>query len=361
VVEKLEDILTRLGNKIASANAHDGQVEREEEKEQLSKDSGLMPLGDILKQAIPRSLRPQLEAATKALKPLSRVQNRLLEPCPEHQPNICFQHSVLCQTGLPYRDPGQEVRSWERRQGNVRLRIEAGVVPDSATGQYVNVSLPWGTKPRLILAHLNAEALRQDSPEIDIEGSLSGFVRRIRGFATGREIRMFKYQLAALSSATVRLAMFQGEHTLAINTHVITSFDLWLHKDERQRALWPSTVCLSKEYFESLQKHAVPLNEADLAALAHTAMGLDLYAWLAQRLHRINPHRPAFIAWSALKEQFGPDYDRMDNFKRFFRKTLAQVQRRYQSGRFELDSRGMTARNSPPPVSKRLIALPQTR
>ncbi len=85
---------------------------------------------------------------------------------------------------------------------------------------------------------------------------------------------MFKYQLASLSSPTVRLAIFQGDHAIAINTHVITSFDLWLHKNERPRALWPSTVSLSKEYFESLQKHGVPLNEADLAALAHTAMGL---------------------------------------------------------------------------------------
>jgi len=170
-----------------------------------------------------------------------------------------------------------------------------------------------------------------------------------------------RLSIAGVTSATVRLAMFQGDHAFAINTHVITSFDLWLHKNERQRALWPSTVCLSKEYFESLQKHAVPLNEADLAALAHTAMGLDVYSWLAQRLHRFDPRKPAFIAWSVLKEQFGPDYDRMDNFKRFFKKTLAQVRRRYQSARLELDNRGMTERNSPPPVSKRLIVLPKPR
>jgi hypothetical protein len=168
---------------------------------------------------------------------------------------------------------------------------------------------------------------------------------------------MFKEQLACLSTATVRLAMFQAERALAINTHVITSFDLWLQKDERQRALWPSTVCLSKEYFESLQKHAVPLNEADLAALAHTAMGLDIYAWLAQRLHRIDPRKPAFIPWTSLKEQFGPDYTKMFNFKREFRHTLAQVLRRYQTARIELDDKGITARTSPPPVGKRFMLL----
>jgi hypothetical protein len=328
-----------------------------------TKDHNLQSVGDIIKAGQPGSsglfaqLPTHIKSIARTSTPLSRVQNRLLEPCSDSDFEVCFQHSVLCQTGLPYRNPGDEVRLWEREQGNVTLRIEAGAIPDPASGKYVDVSLPWGTKPRLILAHLNAEALRQGSPEIDIEGSLSAFVKRVRGFATGREIRMFKYQLACLSTATVRLAMFQADRALAINTHVITSFDLWLQKDERQRVLWPSTVSLSKEYFESLQKHAVPLNEADLAALAHTAMGLDIYAWLAQRLHRIDPHKPAFIAWTALKEQFGPDYDRMDNFKRFFRKTLAQVQRRYQTARLELDNKGMTARISPPPVGKRLVLL----
>lgn len=66
--------------------------------------------------------------------------------------------------------------------------------------------MPWGTKPRLILAHLNAEALRQDSPVIEVENSLSAFVKRIRGFDGDREIRVFKDQLSRLSVAIVRLA-----------------------------------------------------------------------------------------------------------------------------------------------------------
>jgi hypothetical protein len=47
----------------------------------------------------------------------------------------------------------------------------------------------------------------------------------------------------------------------------------------------------------------------------------------------------------------------MFNFKREFRRTLAQVQRRYQTARIELDKKGMTARNSPPPVSKRFMLM----
>jgi hypothetical protein len=137
------------------------------------------------------------------------------------------------------------VRLWKRKQGIAALEIEAGRIPDPATGEHVNVGLPWEAKPRLILAHLNAEALRRGSPDIEIEASLSAFVKRIRGFDGGREIKMFKHQLACLSTATIRLAVFQERHAYAINTHVITAFELWLQKDERQRVLWPSTIRLS--------------------------------------------------------------------------------------------------------------------
>jgi hypothetical protein len=254
------------------------------------------------------------------------------------------------------------LRFWQRQQGFAALEIEAGRAFDPEKDEWIDVPLPWGPKPRLVLAHLNAEALRINSPDIVIDDSLSAFVKRIRGFDGGREIRMFEQQLRCLSTATIRLAMDRGGHTSQINTHVVSGFvDLWFRKDERQRVLWNPRVRLSQEYFDSLKHHAVPLNEADLAALAHTALGLDIYAWLAQRLHRIDPRKPAFIAWAVLKEQFGPDYQRMDKFKAVFRVALAQVLSRYKTARIEMDNRGMTARNSPPPVAKRLFLLPKAK
>jgi hypothetical protein len=323
----------------------------------------LQSLGDILGKATDTTL-----AKVHRLKPksapgqLTRVQARLLDAqandAHEHD-ELCFQHTVFCQTGLPYRDPGDDVREWQRTQGAVSLLIKAGEAQNPHTKEWVKVGLPWGTKPRLILAHLNAEALRQDSPLIEIESSLTAFVKRIRGFQQGREIRMFKHQLAALSTAVIRLAMSHGDHTKQVNTQVISAFDLWLEKDERQRVLWPSTIQLSLDYFVSLRDHAVPLPEADLAALAHSALALDLFAWLAQRLHRVHARTPAFIPWAALKEQFGQDYGRMNNFKAFFRRTLKQVMVRYPKARVDLDNRGLYAYNSPPPVApqRRLSVL----
>jgi hypothetical protein len=35
---------------------------------------------------------------------------------------IAYQHTVLCQTCLPYRDPGAATRIWERQQGGLSRR-----------------------------------------------------------------------------------------------------------------------------------------------------------------------------------------------------------------------------------------------
>ena len=71
-------------------------------------------------------------------------------------------------------------------------------------------------------------------------------------------------------------------------------------------------VELSPRYFDTLRKHAVPLDERAIGALANSPMALDVYAWLAQRLCRIRPRREQFVSWAALRDQFGLGYGRMD-------------------------------------------------
>ena len=82
-------------------------------------------------------------------------------------------------------------------------------------------------------------------------------------------------------------------------------------------------------------------------------MGLDVYTWLAQRLHRIPGNRPQFISWAALKAQFGDGYDRMDNFRRVFIQTLRLVHAQYQTAQIEIHAKGMTLFHSLPPVPPR--------
>ena len=86
-------------------------------------------------------------------------------------------------------------------------------------------------------------------------------------------------------------------------------------------------------------------------------MALDVYAWLAQRLHRVDPREGTFIAWERLRQQFGFGYASMRKFKQVFRTALGQVIAVYPAARLALDGRGMTLRHSPPPVLRRLVSV----
>ena len=266
---------------------------------------------------------------------------------------VLYQHSILCQTGLPYRNPGDDVRTWERTNGQAGLEIMAGKAWHPELCRFVELGLPYGPKPRLILAHLNSEALRQQSPQIEVEASLTSFVKRLKLDTGGRTISTIKDQLARLAACSMRFGGAWDGQAVTVNTQIVTAFNLWFPKEDGQRVLWPSSVKLSAEYFESLTKRAVPLHDRALMALSGSAMALDVYAWLAQRLHRIDWGKRVFVPWTALKAQFGWHYDRMDKFKAVFRQTLRDVHSQYRAADIELDGRGMTLRHSPPPVKGR--------
>jgi hypothetical protein len=137
-------------------------------------------------------------------------------------------------------------------------------------------------------------------------------------------------------------------------------FDLWFTKDARQRVLWPSVIRLSGDYFENLLSHAVPLEMRAISSLSHSALALDIYAWLAQRLHRIpKPHRQ-LVPWTALKDQFGPDYSSIRKFRQVFMEALRQVHAVYRAAKIDVTAEGLFLYTSPPPVAKTgvLVRLP---
>jgi hypothetical protein len=304
-------------------------------------------------------------SARPPLKPLTPVQRRRLESAAaiadDPPEGITFQHTVLCQTSLPYRDPGDSTRVWERRQGAVSLALEAGRVYDRAAQHLVEVGLPYGSRPRLILAHLNREALLHNSPRIEVESSLTAFIKRVLDHhsVNTREIGRFRHQLTRFAASLVRMAVdLPDDRAYQVDTKIIDFMELWGGKDERQRVFWPAVVELSPRYYDSLTKHAVPLDERAIGALANSPVALDVYAWLAQRLHRVDPHRPQFITWVSLHLQFGQGFARLRDFRRAFLDVLDTVHAQYRAARVEADERGITLRCSPPPVKGRLAIAP---
>jgi hypothetical protein len=321
----------------AAARSLFDRLERQAEQRP---DKSARKLGDVLKF-------PTVTPTDKRL--IDAHTDILAGPADE----IVFMHSVLTQCSLPYKPTDERV--WIRDQGNVSLLIEAGRARHPDTGKWVELPLPHGEKPRLVMLHLNSEALRTGSPVIDVQDSMTAFVRSLGIHVNGRNIRTLRDQIARLAAAHIMLGI--GPDT--IKADIIRQFRVWWPDDAQQRVLWPSVVRLDTDYFDSLTKHAVPLDSRAVAALAHSALDLDIYTWLAQRLHRIPKGKPQTITWPALKAQFGVGYAELRIFRRRFKEALKAVLTVYPSARIEIADVGLVLWNSPPPVLKKQVSTPR--
>ena len=80
-----------------------------------------------------------------ATSPAARRVVRLLDAgdATDRDPDsIRYMHTVMCQTGLPYRNPGDEMREWERVNGAVHMAVTAGKAMHPELGRFVNLGLP---------------------------------------------------------------------------------------------------------------------------------------------------------------------------------------------------------------------------
>lgn len=278
----------------------------------------------------------------------NRVQQTALDLIinPATPQDAMFQHSVLCQTFLPYRNPGDDITSWEQKQGNVTLAIQALKQFDE-NNELKIVGLPYGTKARLILAHINSQAIKTQNPHIRVEDTLTQFIRALGLSTDGRTINDTRDQIRRITTSVISLGYMDDSTKYQIDLKILKGFDF----TSDGKFSWSSELMLTEDYFNSLMNHAIPLDERALAALSNNAMALDIYAWLAQRLHRIDPSKHQFVSWQNLKDQFGRNYDTMKSFKQVFRRTLQVVRYQYQAAKIDEDlNKGYILKNSPTPI-----------
>lgn len=140
---------------------------------------------------------------------------------------------------------------------------------------------------------------------MDTGDSLTGFVRPLDLNINGHTIRMLKEQLPRLAASSLFIALAGKESFRHTHVTIVDEFDPWLSKHEGHRVLWLTTVTLGTKYFDSISRYAVPLSMKAISSIKNSALAMDIYSWLAQRLWRTPPKTPHWISWAALKAQFG--------------------------------------------------------
>lgn len=269
---------------------------------------------------------------------------------------IGFLHSVLCQAGLPRRRT--EARAFERRSGHMSTLLEAGKLFDGES--FVDQPLPYGVIPRLIMVHLSTEAVRTQQRSIEVGESVRRFLQTLGVSTSGGKrggYTALRRQLHALAACRMTLGMQAHGRAITVDTRPIQRFEAWVSHERANRTLWPGVLELSEGFFSTLTQHAVPLDSRALAALRHSSLALDLYAWLAHRLYRVRAVGGVKLSWWNLYEQFGQEYGCSRDFKREARRALRQVLAVYPGARVGEVIGGIVLYPSMPPVHTKCVRL----
>ncbi|WP_414463408.1 replication protein RepA [Hyphomicrobium sp. DY-1] len=299
--------------------------------------------------------RDQLRTLPRDQRRRAETQHLLTEGKGAERDSLRHIHSVLAMCSLPYKatpDP-----TWERTQGQMKLKITAGELMNPNTGEWEQQTLPYGSRARLILMHLSSQAILHNSPEIDIEKSLTGFIRSMGIAVTGGKqgsIHAFKQQINALAACSMKIGLFAGDKEKArtISTQPFTSLDIWLPASSKQKILWPEKIVFSQEFYNTLKKHALPVNLHAVRAFAGSPRKLDIYFWLTYRFNSIAEAK--HISWDALKEQFGIGYTRDRKFRADFTEEIKQIKEVFPKLPVLLSEKGFTIQ----PGAAEVMAIP---
>lgn len=339
----------------------DLRAQMESKRGTFAFDTYVRHLGHLQKE---RDQAKEAEAAKQAqLAAMPRERRRravireVFENAPPTLMDVRHIHSVAAVCGLPYERQPLEVREYERRQGQMALDVTAGSLRDGE-GNKVVQPLPFGPKARLVMLHLCSEAIRQKSATIEIAETLTGFVREM-GFSDsgGRKgpLTAFKEQINALAACTMRISVWDGKHARSRAVIPFDEVDVWLSSHPDQRTLWPSTVTFNDSFFESLKRHALPVNARAVKAFAGSARKLDLYFWIGYRLYNIRS--PLRMSWKALGEQFGQGFSRERAFRARLVDELNQIKEVFPRLPLKIMADGICLEPAEPDV----LALPAPR
>jgi hypothetical protein len=268
---------------------------------------------------------------------------------------IGFLYSGWAQAALPHKRLPDNA-PWQITTERVTLIVQPGLraVPN---GEPVSVGVPYGSRARLILLYLQSEALRTNSREIELGRSLHAWLRRLEIPIGGKSMKDVRDQAERLSRCRMTFTIKQGNRTGLVNQNLLDT-SMFVEEDNKQGSLFIETATLSEMFFQQLKKHPVPIEESAVRQIANNSMALDLYCWLAYRLHALAEPTP--IGWRALHQQFGRGVKRLDHFKDQFKETFALTLAVYPDAEVDVHERGVILRPSRPPVapsSPRLVAV----
>jgi Plasmid encoded RepA protein len=255
-----------------------------------------------------------------------------------------YVHAGFAMTALPHKRT--DASEWIRDGADIRLRIESGKTADGTV-----VGIPFGCAARLILLYLQTEAIKTRSREVELGRSMHSWLKAMGLNSGGKGYETVREQSRRLSLCRLTFYRIAEGGEAVLNGGFVREAILPARDGGDQLSLWRDTVVLDEVFYESLIRHPLPVREAAIRALSGRSMAIDLYIWLAYRLHHLE--RPTRIPWPAFYRQFGAGFALQRQFKAHAREALALALAAYPEAEVRADDEAVTLLPSPPPVPER--------
>ena len=260
-----------------------------------------------------------------------------------------YSYSAWCLAGLPHREhPAAE--NWLIETDYARLLVRPGVrLRDDNSQEHIGV--PYGSYARLLLVELQSEALEKGSREISLERTASALVSRLKLGRGGPTNGKVVNQLERLATCSVDFAFGTDKKGVVVNQRLVDAFEYVTEPDIRNKGdvRVIERLILSQPFFDELRRHPVLVDKAALRDLATSPLAIDIYLWLAYRLHAL-PSETS-VPWDRLWRQFGTRVGKLKNFKSQFEAPLHLALSAYSKARVRVTDRGLLLEPSPTPIT----------
>ena len=260
---------------------------------------------------------------------------------------IGISYTGFCLTALPHKRLADNL-PWEKKGHRVTLLVEPGRLKHGGKTKLYGV--PYGARARMILLYLQTQAIRTNSREVALGRSMRDWMERM-GLAIGGETAHALREQAARISACSLKFFWEDAGSDGFERGAIVRSGLRFHaEDSAQGSLWEERVVLDETFYAALRDHPVPLLEAAIRQLRDRSMSLDIYVWLAWRLHRLS--KSTAISWPALHAQFGTGFKAVRQFKPRFTEALEAALAAYPESRVDVGDKAITLHPARPPISR---------
>lgn len=258
---------------------------------------------------------------------------------------IGITHAGFAMAALPHKKTPEVV--WERDDGPIKLIVESGL--DSLKRP---IGIPYGSIARMILLYLQTQAVKTRSRDVELGASMNAWLTAMDIPIGGKTYQIVREQSRRISRCRLTFFRRTADAELVSNGAFVRDAILPLDPvSSNQPQLWQEKVRLDEGFYQSLIEHPLPLREAAIREISSRSLAIDLYVWLAYRLHVLTG--PTEVSWPALKSQFGPEYKELRFFRRDLIPPLKIALSVYPEALVTIDDkRGLTLHPSPPPVTE---------